>query len=101
MGLDFQSRWEGQRKIEETESEHPCLQMIKNEQKTLIHTKKPKGPDENFPEPTISKGVLEALGKRGWELEKLKTNTEQFFQIDTSSFEDKELLSMRKDMGLV
>ena len=51
------------------------------------------------PPPHISRGVAEAMGKRGWEIEKLKEEEEErFFKINKYEFEDKTLFRVRKDI---
>ena len=54
-----------QKKIEEGDKESDCLKIIY----------------EKKEEKKISKSVLDALRKRGWELEKIMKNEEKFFSI--------------------
>ena len=97
-----------QKKIEEGDSESDCLKIIyEKEENVNIHLSEissddgPKGPSGKiFSDATgkISKSVLDALGKRGWELEKMMKNEEKFFSIKKNTYEDKDLLSVRKEI---
>lgn len=47
----------------------------------------------------MSKGVLDAMGKRGWQVGKLKEDQEdRFFDINKLEFEDPDILPFRKEI---
>ena len=65
----------------------------------LTDKKTPQPPPPPPPPLHISRGVAEAMGKRGWEIEKLKEEEEdRFFKINKFEFEDRTLLRVRKDI---
>jgi hypothetical protein len=111
-----------QREIERTDPENPGLHIIREGKNKQVREKSEKKREENFqtpwrergtndekkgprlpppPPPTaqISRGVAEAMGKRGWEIEKLnKEEDERFFNIHRHEFESNELLRVRKEI---
>ena len=55
-------------------------------------------PPKDPPHPIISKGVVDAMGKRGWEVEKLRSDGDLFFKINKNEYEDREILVNRKEI---
>jgi len=106
-----------QREIEKNDPHNPDLHIIlgrKNFEEgpfTLIRPSKreiftgdreekyTRTPPPPPPHPGVSRGVANAMGKRGWEIERLKKEEdERFFNIHKHEFEDSELLSVRKEI---
>ena len=46
----------------------------------------------------ISRGVADTLGKREWQIAKLKEGEDTFFKADTNTFEDRGVLGVRKEI---
>jgi hypothetical protein len=116
-----------QREIEHTDPDNVSLKIIHGgniftEREDIFQTPRPhssyfktesktegKGDVDNTPRrvppppppppPTVSKGVAQALGKRGWEINKLKQEEdERFYNIHKNEFEPKEVLGIRKEI---
>ncbi len=68
--------------------------------KTEIKTEtRGRAPPPPPPRNHVSKGVANAMGKRGWEIDRLRqTEDERFFNIHRNEFESKELLGIRKEI---
>ena len=56
------------------------------------------GPRIPPPPPGISSVVADALGKRHWQVAKLKESDDRFFKADTNTFEERGLLGVRKEI---
>jgi hypothetical protein len=50
------------------------------------------------PTPPVSKVVADVLGKRQWQVAKLTDGEDSFFKADTNTFEERELLGVRKEI---
>jgi hypothetical protein len=55
-------------------------------------------PPRDPPQPFFSKGVAAAMGKREWQIEKLKEGEDTFFKINKNEFEERDLLPNRKEI---
>lgn len=64
------------------------------------HMRTPKRVPPPPPPPAqgISKAVAEVMGKRAWQVEKMKEEEDRFFKINKNEFEDRELLQARKEI---
>ena len=55
-------------------------------------------PPPSAPPALVSRVVADVLGKRDWQIAKLRDGEEKFFKADTNTFEERELLGMRKEI---
>jgi hypothetical protein len=109
-----------QRELEEKDPQNGCLKKIREEDGENTHVykqeeeegenenegdreekkeKKTNPPHPPLPPKVLSKGALEVMGKRGWEVKKLReTEEDRFFKMNKEEFESKKLLSVRKEI---
>jgi hypothetical protein len=83
-------------KLQTTDASNSYFIQLKTDQ--AIKEEKEKVEKDEDGRPVISKQVAEAMGKRGWEIQKLKEEESRFFKINVGIFEEKELLCVRKEI---
>ena len=79
---------------------HTPMKFTPERKHEIILTDKKKTPPPPPPPPpnTISKGVADAMGKRAWQVEKMREEEDKFFKINKNAFEEREILPMRKEI---
>ena len=84
------------KEIIKNDPDNKILQVIQKGEKVSIHVKEED--EEEKEKIEISDELARALGKKKWEIEKVKEEQEKFFKGNLGIFEEQELLSVRKEI---